>query len=291
MKRLWPYVGNQELVERLASVIDSGRFPTPVIFVGPSGLGKRVGARWLAAYEYCQAETRPCNTCVSCRSIATNQHPQIHQLGGGDDPVTVEGVRQLFLRFRYVEDRPTWLIVDASSPISEAVWNTCLKLFEEPPAHLRIIIIATDLKHIPSTIRSRATSVRWMRVSESLLRRAFPAAQRDDLIEAQGCPGRLQMILSDETRQTERQRVQSLVQRAINRQPIPELREPMDVVYAREEIELRRLLLESLDLADTTNASNARDRILDHLERLTHRHLLQKQNVSPQAIYAYTHLI
>lgn len=285
MKVIWPYIGNQELALRLAKTIDAKRFPTPTIFFGPRALGKRSAAYWLAAYEYCSEDRRPCGTCASCRMIAAGHHPQVLTIGQSDEPITVAEIRQTFQRFQYVDDRPAWFVLDASEPVSEAVWNTCLKMFEEPPAYLRIVIIASELSSIPATIRSRVAIIRWTRVSDTEMRRAFPTASREDFQEAQGCPGVMTELLVDEQRTTERQRVQSLVQCVIAAQPIPDVEEATEATWTREEIEYRRHLLESLERTDVDQR-----RLIEIIRRLFTRHQLEHQNVSPPAIYAYTHL-
>ena len=71
-----PLFGHEDVRNRLAGAVASGRLPQALLFEGPRGVGKQRLALWLAQRLVC--EHGGCGQCQSCRLVATLQHPDVH---------------------------------------------------------------------------------------------------------------------------------------------------------------------------------------------------------------------
>jgi DNA polymerase III delta' subunit len=159
----------------------SGRTPHAYLFHGPSGVGKELAARALAARLLCDADTaRPeadaCGVCRSCELCARQAHPDLHLVERGlhrfhPDP-TVRARRGLFLSVDVVRQflvqpavaapalgrRRVFIVRDAEQ-MNEQAQNALLKTLEEPPGAACLILIASFKGRLLPTILSRCQQV------------------------------------------------------------------------------------------------------------------------------------
>jgi DNA polymerase-3 subunit delta' len=152
-----------------------GRTPHAVLFVGPGSAGKTTLALDLAAGLLCrdpEPGARPCRACRSCHLVATGNHPDLHRLApegpGGQvrigaaqnpDPGTV---RHLIgeLALLPAEGGARVAIVEAAHRLNDDAQNALLKMLEEPPAGVTIVLCADDEEYLLPTVRSRCVRVR-----------------------------------------------------------------------------------------------------------------------------------
>lgn len=94
MNRLFPIVGQQDILERLHRIANRDRYANAYLFHGPEGTGKEALAMEFAALMNCQdSGDRPCGECRGCKQMRHLQHPNlslIFALPGGkshDDPL------------------------------------------------------------------------------------------------------------------------------------------------------------------------------------------------------------
>lgn len=74
-------IGQQRVKGLLRSMIEGGRIPHALLFIGPPGVGKDAAAIELARAILCPNPVHPaegCGTCQSCRAIDTLQHQSLH---------------------------------------------------------------------------------------------------------------------------------------------------------------------------------------------------------------------
>jgi DNA polymerase-3 subunit delta' len=166
--------GQDRAVAEIGSMI-RGRAPHAVLLVGPGSVGKTTLAMDLAAGLLCQAadpESRPCRACRSCRMLASGNHPDLHRLApegpGGQvrigksenpEPGTV---RHLIseVALLAVEGGARVAIVEQAHRLNDDAQNALLKLLEEPPAGVVLILCADDEECLLPTVRSRCVRVR-----------------------------------------------------------------------------------------------------------------------------------
>jgi DNA polymerase III delta' subunit len=163
---------------RALAEIDSmilGRAPHAVLLVGPGSVGKTTLALDLAAGLLCcdpDPAARPCRVCRGCRQVASGNHPDLHRLApegpGGQirigkatdpEPGTVRHVIGE-LALLPMEGGARVVIVESAHRLNEDAQNALLKMLEEPPAGVTIVLCADDEECLLPTVRSRCVRVR-----------------------------------------------------------------------------------------------------------------------------------
>ena len=152
-----------------------GQAPHAVLLSGPGSIGKTTLALDLAAGLLCRDPNpaeRPCRACRGCRQVASGNHPDLHRLApagpGGQikigesinpDPGTA---RHLIgeLALLPAEGGARVAIVEQAHRINVDAQNALLKLLEEPPAGVTIVLCADDEECLLPTVRSRCARVR-----------------------------------------------------------------------------------------------------------------------------------
>ena len=149
------------------------------LFVGPSGVGKKSFARYLAQSLLCEnngeSALGACEACRSCTLFeheGRSSHPDfIEHVGAlkiGDtasaglattgDTTSRDLIRQLAMQ-SYSGGRRVLLLADVEFA-SPAAANALLKFFEEPPAGVTLLLTSSTPSAILGTIRSRLTQLR-----------------------------------------------------------------------------------------------------------------------------------
>lgn len=72
-------IGQERVAGLLRTLWERGRLPHALLFHGPDGVGKEAAALALARTLNCtRGAWEPCDTCDSCRQMATLRHPNLH---------------------------------------------------------------------------------------------------------------------------------------------------------------------------------------------------------------------
>ena len=130
---------------------------------GPSGTGKTSTARILASCLNCgklRSSGDPCGQCQCCRDTLAGKSWDVKEIDcavfGG-----VDSIRDLANKawFSPVIGKRKAYIFDESHMLTMSAWSALLRLLEEPPPHLVVILCTTEdiinSKKIPETIISR----------------------------------------------------------------------------------------------------------------------------------------
>jgi len=162
------------------------------LFYGREGCGKEAFALELAKALTCLDEdTKPCNQCSHCLRINHLNHPDVQYIFPiskqtkaeeitanikskaanpyrdfdikGHKNIPIEKIRELKNEAKYApfEAPKRFFIITAADYLSREAANSFLKLLEEPPESLIIILITHDLNALPDTIRSRCQLVHF----------------------------------------------------------------------------------------------------------------------------------
>ena len=170
--------GNEETKTRVGRAVENKTIPHAFLIGGPSGSGKSILATEIAAAVNCErkndtASPLPCRGCDSCRRIFEGNYPDVKILSKPKDRATlgVEAVKDfredMFLSSTESEHK-IYIIDDAESMTTEAQ-NALLKVLEEPPKSVMIIMLAKECDRILTTIKSRAQYISMSRFDDEEL--------------------------------------------------------------------------------------------------------------------------
>lgn len=180
------YKIQQRVRDHFQHSFENNRLAHAYLFYGPEGTGKDAFALEVARALNCSGtDIKPCYTCVSCQKISRFNHPDIHFIfpiaksftpdkikdliksrmenpyapGGtaAQNNILIDQIRELKNEAKYTPHeakKKVYIISDADRMTTEAA-NSFLKILEEPPDTLTIILTTSSLNAIPITIRSR----------------------------------------------------------------------------------------------------------------------------------------
>ncbi|MDD5510451.1 MAG: DNA polymerase III subunit gamma/tau [Dehalococcoidales bacterium] len=125
---------------------------------GPSGSGKTTTARILAAALNCETMNgtgEPCGVCPSCQAVIEGRHWDVMEIDGARFR-GIDDIKDLCYKayFSPMSKKKVY-IIDECHQLTEPAWAALLKLVEEPPPHLVIILCTTARDKVPDTIASR----------------------------------------------------------------------------------------------------------------------------------------
>ncbi|QGQ93663.1 DNA polymerase III subunit delta' [Paenibacillus psychroresistens] len=129
------------------------------IFSGPSGSGRRQMALTLAQAVYClEMKDDACGTCLNCRKVAHQNHPDLHWIEPDGASLKIEQIRELQKQFAYrstTSQTKVYVLQNADRMTTQAA-NSLLKFLEEPTSDVLAILIAENGHALLPTIQSRA---------------------------------------------------------------------------------------------------------------------------------------
>lgn len=176
MKKYFPkLLGNDDVRARIGAAIERGRAPHAFLISGPKGSGKLTLATEIAAALNCergevQSASLPCCECDTCKRIYSGNYTDIKMLEKPRDRATigvdpVKDMREdMFLSATEAQYK-IYIIRDAETMTTEAQ-NALLKVLEEPPSRVVILLLATECDKILTTIKSRVQYVSMARFTE-----------------------------------------------------------------------------------------------------------------------------
>lgn len=209
-------IGQQRAKDILRRALEHQRTAHAYLFSGPEGVGKEALAVEFAKALLCQSEDeRPCDECLNCRRASTFQHPDFTFLFPSSAKTVDEDrgvldslMAQPYLRLRPwaaptigieqiralrrnanlkpLEGRQVVVIADADRMTNGAA-NALLKLLEEPPATLTLLLTVTQTGSLLPTITSRCQEIRLSPLTDNEIEWA--------LVEREGMdPARAQLL-------------------------------------------------------------------------------------------------
>jgi len=196
------------------------------LFTGPSGVGKKMAAISFAKTLNCkEGGTDSCEKCSSCLRIEKMSHPNLRIISPEGDSLKINQIRQLKTEvgYRIYEGKKRVWVLDEAEKLTLEAANSLLKILEEPPDDLIIILITHIPRLLPSTIISRCRVVQFLPLSNHHLCRLLK--KRDDvpthlipLISelAQGSMGEALKLAREEDIFREREEVFRLIQEGVS---------------------------------------------------------------------------
>ena len=164
-KRLYK---NSKIKDRIGTALVNGKQNHAYLIVGPEGSGKTTLATEICAALNCEnknsaSDPLPCGRCNTCRRIREGTYTDIKTLKKDKSKATV-GVEEIRL-FREdmflsaTESDYKIYIIDDADKMTPNAQNALLKVLEEPPEAVVIMLLAEEADSILTTIKSRAQLV------------------------------------------------------------------------------------------------------------------------------------
>ena len=206
--------GNRKQKAYFSSLIREGKYAHAYILEAPEGAGKKTFARALAATLAAHTERgSEEETAKKCRRILEGNSPDVSMLKREDGKKTigVDSVRD-FCETVYLtpsELNFKMYVFDEADCITPQAQNALLKIIEEPPAGVYMLLLCENSLSLLSTVRSRAQKISLERFeAEALLAYAerfglAEGAEGDRLAfavrMAGGSIGKLKTLLDEES--------------------------------------------------------------------------------------------
>ncbi|MCK5429006.1 MAG: AAA family ATPase, partial [Anaerolineales bacterium] len=160
---MWNIFGQPKAVDLLKSSVEQKRLSHAYLFIGPAHIGKGTLALKLAQAVNCPEEDPPCGVCALCSRIASgaNSDIQIICLAPGAKEIGIDQVReaQHTASLKAFESKCRVFIIDGADRLSVEASNSLLKILEEPPNDVLLILTAIHKGQIMPTILSRCQIV------------------------------------------------------------------------------------------------------------------------------------
>lgn len=157
-------IGHEKTLNIINGYLEKSHFFGGYIFSGPEGIGKKMVAKCIAQKLNCAAlQDAPCGTCDSCLKIEKLQHPDLHLIENNESQIKIEDIRgiQRQANFKPYEGALKVFIIDNAHQLNQEAGNSLLKILEEPPKDVLIILITHKPQNIIKTVLSRCKMIKF----------------------------------------------------------------------------------------------------------------------------------
>ncbi len=195
------------LLDKLYSMISSGRVAHAYLLTGPRGIGKTTIGEVFAKMLLCTSSVgRPCGICQSCIQFMSDNHPDFIKLIPKGKSIKIDDIRELrqdIVIKPYQGNKKVYIIDDAHT-MTQYAQNALLKTLEEPPSYAVIILCADNVNALLPTIISRCQTIPMRRMSREdistiLTQRGVLSSEADVFARmSEGLPGRAIDLSLDE---------------------------------------------------------------------------------------------
>ena len=162
-------LGNDKVKELLQESVNNNQVSHSYLFIGESGIGKKMIAKEFAKAILCLGDNKYCDNCKSCLEFDGGNNPDFSIIEPDGNVIKIDQIRQMQ---REVQEKPiisskkVYIINDADKMKREAQ-NALLKTLEEPPEFVTIILIGENENEFLATIKSRCMILHFNSISDS----------------------------------------------------------------------------------------------------------------------------
>lgn len=154
----WPVVGHEWAVGLLERSIQSSRLGHAYLFTGPAHVGKTALAVAFAQALLCQrGGGAPCGECAMCERISQDRYPDVQIIAAEKANIQIDQVRalQTDAALSPLEGRYKVFIIREIERATQPAANALLKILEEPPPQVILLLTASRRDRVLPTILSR----------------------------------------------------------------------------------------------------------------------------------------
>ena len=166
-------IGNDKIKEQLKQAVNLNKTSHSYLFLGTSGIGKKMIAKEFSKMILCEAEEKYCNHCKSCIEFDSNNNPDFQMIVPDGASIKIDQIRQMqkkLLEAPIISKNKVYIIDDADLMTTEAQ-NCLLKTLEEPPEFVTIILIGSKESSFLSTIKSRCTIIKFQTIEDEAIKK------------------------------------------------------------------------------------------------------------------------
>ena len=165
-------IGQDSVISSIRKVVVEANSSRSFLFFGESGCGKTTCARLLSMAVNCLDRNgdNPCCKCNSCKAIMDGTNLDVKEFNSADTR-GIDGVReikesmQLFSMF----GGKKFYILDECHSLTKEAQQSILKVLEEAPKDVYIILCSTEPKKLLPTVLNRCQKFEFKPLSESKL--------------------------------------------------------------------------------------------------------------------------
>lgn len=170
-----PLLGHENTLASLRAAAQAQALAHSLLVTGPDGVGKTTLALILARDLTCM-EPRPdgaaCLSCRSCVLADAGTHPDILRITPPKEETTIaqaREIRQVAGMVPALSERRV-IIIERAETLNEQAANAILKVLEDAPGRLTLLLLAPSSKSVLATIRSRSLEIPLRPVSQKTLK-------------------------------------------------------------------------------------------------------------------------
>lgn len=165
------FASNERTLETVNEFISARRIPHALLISGEKGTGRHTLCNYIVNAAVCSGENPPCEKCRECTLFAHSNHPDIIRISPleGKKNITVAQIRELKTS-AYIKphmDGKKVFVIDFADTLNEQSQNALLKVLEEPPQNVIILLIAENSASLLSTVLSRCVKLELTVPSET----------------------------------------------------------------------------------------------------------------------------
>ena len=187
----WPDWADPAAAASLRDAVRANTIGHAYLLAGQKGVGKRQLARAFAQALCCTNPdpadpSQPCGECRACRNVRRGTHPDVElfdlygQTALGEKSarvaaLSIDSIRRLRASAALLplESSRRILIVDDAETLQEPAQQALLKMLEEPPRTVTILLLADEPEALLETVRSRCRTVMVRCVSDAAISNAL----------------------------------------------------------------------------------------------------------------------
>lgn len=183
-------IGQDKIISVLKAQSKLHEFAHSYLLFGQSGSGKTSVARIMAMAMNCSnildGTGEPCGECQDCRNIRKNSHWDVMEIDAGRFR-GIDSIKDLCFKayFSPISKKKIYILDECQQLTGEA-WGSLLKLLEEPPPHLCLILTTTnglDNGKIPETVISRCELYPFVKLKSADLEAKLKVISQNEAVE------------------------------------------------------------------------------------------------------------
>ena len=138
-------IGNNKAKESLIYKVFNNEIANSYMFIGISGIGKKLIAKEFARMILCE-NIEENNQCESCIKFNSDNHPDFKIIEPDNNSIKISQIRELgnIVYKKPILSKRKAILIDNADLMTEEAQNALLKTLEEPPEYIVIILIVSN---------------------------------------------------------------------------------------------------------------------------------------------------